>query len=339
MKLHLHSSVLQLRHSFAISRGSYQNLNNLVVGLQQDQHTGWGEATQNAYYPHSNIELLKSTLERLQDRIQALPIDHPEKAWTALAPELSATPFAQCALDVACWDLFAKSKNIPLYQYWQRPLDHLPISSYTLSIADIPTLIERLKANPWPIYKIKLGTDQDLEIVEALRAHTDAIFRVDANCGWTLEETLEKAPKLKALGVEFIEQPLPTDQWEAMEELYARSPLPLFADESCQTLEDITRCKGRFHGITIKLMKCGGITPALRMITKAEQLGLKKMMGCMVSSSIGISAIAQLLPMLDYVDMDGALLLAHDIAEGARVTAEGVQWGKRNGTGAHLLEV
>ena len=171
----------------------------------------------------------------------------------------------------------------------------------------------------WPIYKIKLGTANDLEIVRALRGHTDAVFRVDANCGWGAEEAIRNSAALKELGVEFIEQPLPPDDWEGMKAVYAKSALPVVADESCQTEPDVDRCSGYFHGVNVKLVKCGGLTPARRMIAQAKQLGLKTMVGCMTETSVGISAIAQLLPMLDYVDMDGALLLAKDIATGVTI--------------------
>jgi L-Ala-D/L-Glu epimerase len=175
-----------------------------------------------------------------------------------------------------------------------------------------------MKEKPWPIYKIKVGVPDDIETVTELRKHTDAIFRVDANAGWTLEQAIQKIPLLKELGVEFVEQPLAKDNWEGMKILFEQSPLPLFADESCVTEADVEKCVNHFHGINIKLTKCSGITPARRMITKAKELGMKVMVGCMNESSVGTAAIAQLAPMLHYVDMDGPLLLKEDIAEGVK---------------------
>src|SRR5262249_20608979 len=160
----------------------------------------------------------------------------------------------------------------------------------------------------WPIYKIKLGTEEDIAIVEALRAHTNAILRIDANAAWTVEEALQKIPRLKELGVEFIEQPLAKENWDGMKILYDQSSLPLIADESCVVESDVERCKDHFHGINIKLTKCGGITVARRMIDKARSLNLKVMADSMNESTIGSAAIAHLLPLLDYVDMDGPLL-------------------------------
>ena len=193
-----------------------------------------------------------------------------------------------------------------------------------------------MKEVPWPLYKIKLGTREDIRIVEELRKHTQAIFRVDANCAWGVEETINNSRQLKKLNVQFIEQPLKADDLDGMRVVYAQSELPVIADESCQVEEDVQKCHQHFHGINIKLTKCGGLTPARRMIDKARSLGMSVMVGCMTESSVGISAIAHLVPSLDYVDMDGALLLAEDPAEGVKVTPEGLIFPSENGTGARL---
>ena len=194
------------------------------------------------------------------------------------------------------------------------------LSDYTIGIDPIEKMVEKMKEfDGWPIYKIKLGTDDDLAIVRELRKHTDAIFRIDANTAWTAEQAIAFAPEMKDLGVEFFEQPLPRDDWEGMRRVHAECVLPVMADESCQTESDVAKCAGYFTGINIKLTKAGGLTPALRMIREARSLGLKLMVGCMSESSVGISAIAQLLPLLDYVDMDGALLIDRDIADGVRL--------------------
>ena len=190
----------------------------------------------------------------------------------------------------------------------------------------------------WPIYKIKLGTQYDLDIVRELRKHTDAIFRVDANCGWSVDEAIANSQALAGLGVEFIEQPLPADDTAGQEILFNESALPLIADESCIHETDVRECQGRFHGINIKLVKCGGITPARRMISEAKELGMKVMIGCMTESTVGISAIAQLLPLLDYVDMDGAALLADDIAEGVVVDRGVCKYPNAPGNGVRLTK-
>ncbi|MGZ4005456.1 MAG: enolase C-terminal domain-like protein, partial [Flavisolibacter sp.] len=191
-----------------------------------------------------------------------------------------------------------------------------PRTDYTIGIDTIDRMVEKLKEKPWPIYKIKLGTDRDIQIMEQLRKHTDAVFRIDANAAWKAEEALEKIRVFKDLGVEFIEQPLARDDWEGMKFLMDRSPLPLFADESCVLEQDVEKCHQHFHGINIKLTKCSGITPALRMIKRARELNMKVMVGSMNESTIGSAAIAHLMPQIDYVDADGPLLLEEDLATG-----------------------
>jgi L-alanine-DL-glutamate epimerase-like enolase superfamily enzyme len=163
------------------------------------------------------------------------------------------------------------------------------------------------------------------------------VFRVDANTAWTADEAIRNAAELAQLGVEFIEQPLPRDAWEPMRHVFRESTLPVIADESCQREEDVERCAGCFHGINIKLTKCGGLTPARKMIERARQLGLKVMVGCMTESTVGCSAIAQLLPLLDYVDMDGPMLIARDVATGIRLDRGRVIFPRENGCGVRLL--
>jgi L-alanine-DL-glutamate epimerase-like enolase superfamily enzyme len=191
-----------------------------------------------------------------------------------------------------------------------------PQTDYTIGIDTIEKMVEKLKEKPWPIYKIKLGTDHDIEIMEQLRKHTDSVFRIDANAAWKAEEALEKINAFKDLGVEFIEQPLAKDDWEGMKFLFDKSPLPLIADEACVAESDVEKCYNHFHGINIKLTKCSGITPALRMIKRARELNMKVMVGSMNESTIGSAAIAHLMPQVDYVDADGPLLLEEDIATG-----------------------
>jgi L-alanine-DL-glutamate epimerase-like enolase superfamily enzyme len=245
-------------------------------------------------------------------------------------------PFLVCALDMACWDLFGKMKGKPLFQLWDTSWDTTPVTDYTIGIDTIDKMVDKMKAKPWPVYKIKLGTDEDVEIVEALRRHTDAVLRVDANAGWTVDEAMIKIPRLAALGVELVEQPLAKNDWEGMKKLFATSPLPLFADESCVSEQDVKKCQGHFHGINIKLTKCSGITPARRMIKEARALGLQVMMGSMNESSIGSAAIANFLPQLDHVDMDGPLLLSEDIATGIHFDKGKVTLSGQPGLGISL---
>ena len=337
MQLHLHAFDLPLKHTFTISRGSIDVQQTLVVELSEGGHSGYGEATTNDYYGFT-LENMIAALEAIRPQIEAGQIDPPDAFWDQLQPALHANPFAHCALDQAAYDLWGKRRGKPVYQLWGLTAESMPLTNYTIGIDSIEVMVQKMNELPdWPVYKIKLGTPHDLEIVEQLRQHTNAAFRVDANCGWSAEETIRNSHALKELRVEFIEQPLPADQWTDMERVFAESALPVVADESCITPDDVDRCHGRFHVINIKLVKCGGLTPARRMIDRARELGMQVMVGCMTESTVGISAIAQLLPLLDYVDMDGALLLSQDIATGVTIDQGVCSYAAENGSGVQLL--
>lgn len=338
MELYIHKFALPLRHRFTISRGSLDVQETLVVELRDGQHRGFGEATANDYYGIT-FDNMWSTLESVRAAIEKHQLEDPAAMWHQLNDPLHCNRFAQCALDQAAHDLWGKQRGQPVYRLWGLEIDQLPLSNFTIGIADIDTMVAKMNEVPgWPVYKIKLGTPHDLEIVRKLRRYTESVFRVDANCGWTAEETIRNSRELRELKVEFIEQPLPAGQWEPMRQVYAESALPVIADESCLTAEDVERCQGHFHGINIKLVKCGGLTPARAMIEDARRREMQVMVGCMTESTVGISAIAQLLPLLDYVDMDGAMLLAEDIARGVRLEAGICVYPDENGCGVQLLE-
>ncbi len=338
MQLKLHAFDLPLAHTFTISRESITSQPTLIVELSQGAVSGYGEATSNKYYGFT-IERMARDLAAMSPQYAGQKLGDPAEFWEACRLRLHDDPFALCALDQAAHDLWGKLHGQPVWKMWGLSLDRTPVSNYTIGIDAIDVMVAKMNEfSDWPIYKIKLGTDRDLEIVRALRKHTSAAFRVDANCGWTAEQTIAFAPELKDLGVEFIEQPLPRDRRKEMHQVRSQSALPIIADESCIGESDVKVCAGVFHGINIKLVKCGGLTPARRMIAEARRLGLSVMVGCMTESSVGISAIAQLLPLLDYVDMDGAVLLAKDIAEGVRLDKGRCIFPDTPGNGVRLLE-
>ncbi len=336
LALNLYPVTLQLKETFTISRDSYNQRRSLIVALSADGETGYGETSEHSYYGIT-IEKLIDRAESLRPVIEHYDFHSPELLWQFLQSHLHDLPFLQCAINNAAYDLYGKLQGIPCHHMWMPDVRGLIKTCYTISIASTDEMVEKIKKLNFEIYKIKLGTNHDLEIMQQLRQHTDAVFRVDANCGWTAEQTIEYAPVLKELGVEFIEQPLPAEDTIGMKKVRLQSVLPILADESCIREEDVEECAPYFHGIVIKLMKCGGITPALRMINKARSLNLKIMCGCMVESSVGISAIAQLLPLLDYVDMDGALLIDNDPASGVVIQPDGtVTLPTTNGLGIRL---
>lgn len=336
MKLILRTYNLKLKHTFRISRKTIDFQPSLIVELQEDGISGFGEATSNPYY-NITVEILQNDIEKIRDIVEANSDETPEEFWSKISPFFQDNQFALCALDNAYNDLYARKKGKKLYELWNYNISNNPLTNYTIGIDSIENMVRKLKEFPWSIYKIKLGTPEDIAIVTELRKHTDAIFRVDANCAWTVEETLSNAKILKKFGVEFIEQPLKANDWEGQREVFKNSVLPVIADESCITEKDVAKCHNHFHGVNIKLMKCGGITPGRGMIAEAKKLGLKTMVGCMTESTVGISAIAHLLPELDYVDMDGALLLAEDIASGVTIKNGKTYYSDRTGTGVILF--
>ena len=338
MQLQLRDLHLPMRHPFTIALGTTTVQHNLLVELTQDGVSGYGEGASADAYPEFTADSMRAALEAARPQIERETLDDPAQLWDRLLPALGHNRFALCALDEAAHDLWGKLRGAPVWKLWGLELRDLPLSDYTIGIDTIEKMLVKMKEfDGWPIYKIKLGTADDLAIVRELRRHTQAVFRVDANTAWTAEQTIACAPELKRLGVEFIEQPLRAADWEGMRRVFRHSALPVIADESCLIEEDVPCCAGFFHGINIKLTKAGGLTPARRMIAQARRLGLKVMVGCMCESSIGISAIGQLLPMLDYVDMDGALLIARDVASGVRLDGGRAIFPEENGNGVRLL--
>ncbi|MFT3981369.1 MAG: dipeptide epimerase [Ferruginibacter sp.] len=323
---------LPFTHPFTISKGTKTHQPTFVVELDYFGIKGYGEAPAIAYY-NIPVEKMQADLEAKKTLVEKFAFTDPERYWHYLHHLFPQNNFLVCALDMAGWDIYGKIKRKPLHQLWNLDTAKAPLTDYTIGIDSIDTMLAKMKEKPWPIYKVKVGIENDIEMVAALRQNTDAVLRVDANAGWTLEQALHKIPLLKELGVELVEQPLAKDDWDGMKVLYEKSPLPLFADEACVLEQDVQKCYGHFHGINIKLTKCSGITPARRMIQKARELDMQVMVGCMNESTIGTAAIAQLAPLLDHVDMDGPLLLAEDIATGIQYDAGRIVYNQLPGLG------
>jgi len=318
LKIKYSSYSLRFKYPFTISRGTKTHQPTLIVSLEQFGLTGYGEAPAITYY-HIPVEKMIADLELKLPVIEKFAFTEPTRFWHFLHHLIPDNSFLVCALDIAAWDLYGKLQKKPLYDCWKLDINEGPLTDYTIGIDTVEKMVEKMLAKPWPIYKIKLGTPDDASIIRALRKHTDSILRVDANSGWILQQALDLIPVLSECGVELIEQPLEKSDLNGMRVLYEKSPIPLIADESCVNEQDVEKCHGLFHGINIKLTKCSGLTPALRMIENARKLGMKVMAGSMNESSIGTAAIGHLLPLLDYVDMDGTLLLDEDVASGLEI--------------------
>ncbi len=337
MKVKSYHFNLEMEHPFGISRSVHSFQETFIVELEQDGVKGYGEATQNTYYGFS-LKNMQERLDELKSQIEKYPFTTPDDFWSKfLYPNLKNFRFLMAAIDEAANDLYGKLQKKPLFEIWGYSLKKIPLSTYTIALDTIEVMKEKLLEKPWPIYKIKLGTEHDIEIIKSLREITDKPFRVDANTAWTSEQTISNSKMLKELRVEFIEQPLPYDKYEEMQYVKKHSALPIIADESSRTEEDVMKCKASFDGINVKLVKAGGITPAKKMLEEARKLGMKTMVGCMTESSVGISAAAQLLPLCDYADLDGAILLKKDIAKGVKLIDGKFIFPSEYGTGAELI--
>ncbi len=286
----------------------------LLIAIEMNGIIGVGEAPAIHYYDVRVEDMIEKLIQKTP-MLERYAFTEPERFWHFCHHLFPSDSFLVCALDMAYWDLFSKMKRKPLWQLWNLAWDKLPLTNYTLGMDTVDKVLQKMNENPWPIYKIKVGGTEDLQVLQTLRKHSNAEFRIDANAGWTLPQALDIVPQLADCRIECIEQPLAKDCYQDMvllkQELTALGygDIPLLADESCVSENDVALCAQSFDGINIKLTKCSGITPALRMIQEARALGLKVMMGNMNETEIGTAAMLNFLPLLDYADLDGPLLL------------------------------
>jgi len=299
---------LNLRHTFRLARGSSEFRDNLMLEIEHDGLIGFGEAAPIERYGQdwrSAAAAVDAMVAKLED----------PATFYAAAGELAVPgqPAAEAALDMALRDLAGKRLGVPYYELLGIDPRTMPPTSYTIGM-DTPEIVEAKvrEAGHFSVFKVKMGSDDDRAVLETVRSVTHRPIRVDANEGWSLDEAKSRLEWLQAMGVELVEQPLPAAELEATAELRRQSPLPLFADESVHRAADIPRLATAFDGINIKLMKCGGMGEALRMIHTARAHGMQVMLGCMIESSLAITAAAQLAPLVDFVDLDGHLLIAED---------------------------
>jgi L-alanine-DL-glutamate epimerase-like enolase superfamily enzyme len=310
-----HAIDIQLRHTFRLARGDSDSRRVLIVELEHDGLIGRGEAAPIARYGQDAASAARAA-EKMVARI-----DNPRAFDSAAArAAVAGEPAAEAAIDMALRDLAGKRLGAPVFELMGIDPGTMPVTSFTIGM-DTPEIVELKvqEARDYAVLKVKMGSEDDRHVLETVRRVTDRPIRVDANEGWTLEDALARLEWLHDMGVEFVEQPLPAGQIDEMRELKKRSPLPLVADESVGRAADIPRLVDAFDGINIKLMKCGGIGEALRMIHVARAHGMKIMLGCMVETSLAITAAAQIAPLVDFVDLDGNLLITNDPFVGAEV--------------------
>jgi L-alanine-DL-glutamate epimerase-like enolase superfamily enzyme len=317
---------VQTKHPFVIARGGSSAWRTVTVRVRDaDGAEGWGEAAPSRFYGET-AESATAAVARFADVLADLDPWQLEEAEARMHAALRFNGAAKTAVSVALHDLVARRLGVPLWRLWGLDPARAPRSSYTIGIAaDEGVLRDRVaEAAEYPILKVKLGSPQGLardeRIIEVVReAAPDAVLRVDANAAWSAKDAVRMVPLLARLGVEFVEQPLPPHDLAGLRFVRERSTLPIVADESCVVASDIPGLVGVVDGINIKLAKCGGLREALRMIATARAHGLLVMCGCMIETSLGITAAAHLAPLLDCADLDGAALLADDPYVGATI--------------------
>jgi L-alanine-DL-glutamate epimerase-like enolase superfamily enzyme len=338
MKTAFERLTLPIDGAFTISRGSKTEVETVVVRVTDEGgQTGVGAAAPDTHYGETAdtvCAVLPDLLAVVEDVDDPLALDEIERR---LRRTVRDNPAARAAVSIAVHDIAARRLGVPLYRQIGLDPDRAPATSYTVAIDDPEAMGEKAAtavAEGYPILKVKLGTDRDRERMAAVRdAAPDATIRVDANEAWAPPEAVENTAWLADLGVEFVEQPVPAENPTGLQYVHERSALPVAADESCVTLPDVPAVADKVDIVNLKLMKCGGLREAVRMVHTARAHGLEVMFGCMVESTASIAAACHLAPLVDYVDLDGALLLAEDAYEGPTYEGGTLAFPDRPGTG------
>ena len=333
MDLTAHALDLTLTTPFRISRSVQTLAHNVLTRIDGDGVEGIGEAAPSSYNG-ARRESVFMALSDFGEHID-LDLDLIEDIVNAMDRRLHANAAAKASVDMALYDLLGKRLGAPVYQLLGLNPDRAPLTSFTIGIDEPAVMARKAKeaAKTYTVLKIKIGTERDLETVRAIREATDVTLRVDANAAWTPKQAIRRIRELEPYDIEFVEQPLPPTDLEGIRFVREHVALPIIVDESCVTESDIPGLVGAVDGINIKLMKCGGIHHALRMIHTARAHHLKVMLGCMIESSLAITAAAHISPLVDYADLDGHLLISDDPWEGVAVEEGRLVLPERAGLG------
>ncbi len=325
---------LNLQHTWTTTMSSSQYRDTLHTAYTRDGITGHGEGAPIVRY-HEDAAAAQKAVEGVRDLVVRSDPRHYSKLMAEVFRAIPGNWAGKAAVDIAVLDWVGQKLGVPLYELFGLDPADTPLTTFSIGI-DTPEITKQktLEAAPYPVLKVKVGLATDEPTIEAVRSVTSKPLRVDANEGWKdKDEAVRKINWLETQGVEFIEQPLPAGQTEDMKYVRARIHMPVIADEACRRASDIPKLKEYFDGVNIKLDKAGGILEAYRMIQIARSLGMKVMLGCMVSSSVSVTAAAQLSPLVDYADLDGNLLIANDPFHGVRVEKGKLMLPARPGLG------
>lgn len=338
MRWSFSTQTLHLQHLFTISRGSSRTRQTVLVSVEHEGLTGWGEAAPNPRHGES-IERVLETLEGFRNSSGGNDPYSFQSFMQAAEVPLRASRAARAGVEAALMDWWGKAHGFPVWRILGRSLRQMPPTSKTIAIASPAEVVERVhEAEEFHVLKIKLGCPSDREIISAVRSVTGQKIRVDANEGWeSCEAALREIEWLADQNVELIEQPLPAGDHAGMRWLRSRSPLPLFADEAVSDPTDLPRVSESYHGINVKLAKSGGIFPAIRLVETARAFGLTVMVGCMVESSCGVAAAAPVALGADFADLDSHLLIDNDPFSGLEVKAGRVRLSPAPGLGVALV--
>ena len=337
MKLSFTTFRIFLKHPFGISRSSNNWYDIVLLFLQDGNLIGRGEAAPSIRYNESTEKIL-SVLKR-GINIPESENMNLEEMQNFIYPQLENIKSLQAAFSMALWDWWSQKKNMPLWKILGCQNTKSMETSFTIAIGRIEEIERKIiEADPYNILKVKLGTpNNDKKIIKQIRKFTNKIIRVDANEGWDFDVAVEMCNWLADQNVEFIEQPFPAEDLEKSEKLIKLSPIDIYADENSRNVRDIKKIKDSFDGINIKLMKCGSIEEALEMVMLAKNYNLKIMLGCMVETSVGITAAASIVSVVDKVDLDGNLLIKNDPFEGVKVVNGKISLPNTNGLGLKLI--
>lgn len=331
MKLHWQTVRFNLKETFAIAYGNYNFREALIITLEKSGCKGYGECTSIDYYQINLVEFGQS-LAAIQSHIENQKIIHPTEFYTFLL-KFNLPSFLRSALDCAYWDLFGKLEKVSFLELNAIDCNNLPESSITISVDSIGNQIKKIEQSTWSKFKVKCNHFDESDIAKLLELNRN--LALDSNGSFTKENCLWLENQEVSSAFSYLEQPMETgsDNYTA---LHSDTYANWMADEDCQDTADLEKLKSHYSSVNVKLVKCGGLTPALEMITAARRLDFKIMIGCMTESTIGISAGAVLAPLCDFADLDGANLIANDIAKGSEIVNGKIQLSEKHGLGIQI---